>query len=180
MRRTVKILIIAVVAAVGGCAGGWYSRTPLANDQPTVPVPNRVEFNVNLARVSYLPPTLVANRPARPPERFGDPTVSRIEFEGKWFWLVDLHRGDGVPYKSIGLYAPTDAGNCSLVLEAESCGAGWLKPESDAATGVLVLREHARSYLEGTSSCRAISDRSELTGRCTVSNARRSGEHICR
>ena len=91
----------------------------------------------------------MADRPAALPEGFGDRTVSRIEFEGKTFWLVDLHRGWGVPYKSIGLYAPTNEGTHMLVLEAESCGAGWVKPELDAATGVLSVREHARSDLEG-------------------------------
>ncbi len=147
MCRPVGTCIVAVVACVAGWAGGRYSRTPVIVERATES--NSVDYDVKLARLSYLPPVFLADRPAALPEGFGSQTVSRIEFEGKSFWLVDLHRGMGVPYKSIGLYAPTGEGSHTLVLEAESCRAGHVKPELDAATGLLVLREHARSNLEG-------------------------------
>ena len=146
MRRVAVTLLVALVAAAGW-AGGRYSRPRGSDELPAQPGP--VEFDVKLTRVNYLDPVFVADRPAPLPDGLGTRTVSRITFEGKTFVLVDLHRGDGVPYKSIGLYAPTGEGSHALVLEAESCGAGRVKPELDVGTGVLVLREHARSNLEG-------------------------------
>lgn len=147
MRRAATVAVIAILAGAAGWAGGWFSRPAAVNQLSSEPAP--VEFDVKLARVSYLEPVFVAERPDAVFKGIGVRTVSRIEFEGKTFWLVDVHRGMGVPYKSIGLYAPTGEGSHSLVLEVESCAAGWVKPELDASTGALALREHARSNLEG-------------------------------
>ncbi len=144
MRRATTFAVVAILAAAAGWAACRLSQPPavICDRAP-------VEYDVKLARISYLDPVFVAERPAALPEGFGIRTVSRIEFESKTFWLVEQDRGFGVPYKSIGLYAPTGEGSHKLVLEAESCGAGHVKPEIDATTGVLVLREHARSRLEG-------------------------------
>lgn len=147
MRHAVVVAVVAVLAATAGGTVAWFSRVPVVG-LPPANLPS-VEFDVKLARITYLEPTIKEDQFDAVLKRIGDPTVSRIEFEGKAFWLVDLHRGMGVPYKSIGLYAPDGEGSHKLVLEAESCGAGNVKPELDAATGTLVLREHASSDLEG-------------------------------
>ena len=152
MRRAVTTVAVAALAAAAGWAGGWYSRTPPVAPVPTGPAPPPAAPDVNLALAAWaarLPATVRANHPDAVAEAVGTPAVTRIAFAGKTFWLVDRNRGFGVPYTTIGLYAPAQDGTHSLVLEAESCGAGWIKPELDAATGVLVLREHARSTLEG-------------------------------
>lgn len=147
MRRGVTIAAVAIFAATAGWAGGWLASSPTVG--PPSSSPAAVEFDVKLARVSHLLPAFMAEQPAAWAERLERRITSRIEFEGKTYWLIDQHRGLGMPYKSIGLYAPTGEGGHTLVLEAESCGAGHVKPELDSATGVLVLREHARSSLEG-------------------------------
>ena len=146
MRRKIAGLLIVTLVAVAGWAGGRYSRPVAPTEVPASF--GIVEYDVPLARVSYLPPLFVAGE--RLPQKIGSQVVSRIEFEGKTFWLVDLHTGLGVPYKSIGLYAPNgDEKHYTLCLEVESCGAGSIKPELDATTGILQLREHAWTDLKG-------------------------------
>ncbi len=77
-------------------------------------------------------------------------TYTRVEFEKKAFWVADAHYGDGVAYKSIGVYAPEKDGSFRRVLVTDSNMAGWLGVEFDPKTGVLELREKANSSLKGT------------------------------
>jgi hypothetical protein len=77
-------------------------------------------------------------------------TYTRVEFEKKGFWVADAHYGDGVAYKSVGVYAPEKDGTFRRVLVADSNRAGWLGVEFDPKTGVLELREKANSPLKGT------------------------------
>ena len=140
MRRAATFAVVAVLAAGAGWAACWFTRPPSVGHPP--PAPSPAETDGKLAGFNLLEPVFVAGGP-------GDRGASRVEFEGKTFWLVDLHWGMGVPYKAIGLYAPNRDGRHVLVLSADSCGAGHVVPELDAATGMLVLRERARSELEG-------------------------------
>lgn len=104
--------------------------------------------DVSSVRSLYLMPGFRADELEALRERFGT-SMSLIDFEGKTFWLVMKNYGYGVPYTAIGLYAPNKEAAFTLCLEADSCGAGFLKTELDPNTGILQLREHARSPLEG-------------------------------
>src|SRR5262245_60054062 len=111
MRRAVTTVAVAALAAAAGWAGGWYSRVPPVGPTPIGPETPPAAPDVKLAWVSRLPATVRANRPDAVAEAVGTPTVSRVEFEGRTFWLVDRNRGYGVPYTTIGLYAPTKDGS---------------------------------------------------------------------
>jgi hypothetical protein len=76
-------------------------------------------------------------------------TYTRVEYAGKAFWVVDVHYGDGVPYKSIAVYAPEKGGSFRRCLEADSNQAGWLAVTVDPKSGMLELRERANSELQG-------------------------------
>ena len=76
-------------------------------------------------------------------------TFTRIEYAGKAFWVADAHYGDGVPYKSIAVYAPEKDGSFQRVLAVDSNQAGWLAVTVDAKSGMLELRERANSDLKG-------------------------------
>jgi hypothetical protein len=75
-------------------------------------------------------------------------TYTRVEYDKKTFWVADAHYGDGVPYKSIAVYAPAKDGSFRRCLLADSNQAGWLAVAVDAKTGVLELRERANSDLK--------------------------------
>ena len=76
-------------------------------------------------------------------------TYTRVEYDMKAFWVADAHSGDGVAYKSIAVYAPTQDGSFRRVLVADSNRAGWLAVSLDPKAGVLELRERANSELKG-------------------------------
>src|SRR5262245_3831302 len=76
-------------------------------------------------------------------------TLTRIEYAGNVYWVVDMHLGDGVSYKHVALYAPEKDGSHRQCLFAESWAAGWLRVQLDDKTGVLELREAANSPLKG-------------------------------
>ena len=142
MLRAAILAVVASLAAAAGWAACCIVRPPAIGQTPLAPSPPPVESDAKLSRLNFLDPVFVVGGSA-------SREASRIEFEGKTFWLVDTHWGMGVPYKTIGLYAPDRDAKHVLVLATESCGAGHLKPEVDATTGMLVLREHANSTLKG-------------------------------
>ena len=76
-------------------------------------------------------------------------TYTRVEYGGKAFWVADAHYGDGVPYKSIAVYAPEKDGSFRRCLVADSNQAGWLAVSVDPKSGMLELRERANSDLKG-------------------------------
>jgi hypothetical protein len=76
-------------------------------------------------------------------------TYTRVEYAGKAFWVADAHYGDGVPYKSIAVYAPEKDGSFRRCLMADSNQAGWLAVTVDPKSGMLELRERANSELKG-------------------------------
>jgi hypothetical protein len=76
-------------------------------------------------------------------------TYTRIEYAGKTFWVADAHYGDGVPYKSIAVYAPAQDGSFGRCLLADSNRAGLLGVAVDPKSGMLELREQANSELKG-------------------------------
>jgi hypothetical protein len=88
----------------------------------------------------------VAEEAAKKP---GAVTYTRVEFDKKSFWVVDVHYGDGVPYKEIAVYAPTKGGSFRQCLLADSNRAGKLAVTVDAKTGMLTLREEANSSIKG-------------------------------
>src|SRR5262245_46458002 len=53
-------------------------------------------------------------------------TYTRVEYDKKTFWVAVAHYGDGVPYKSIAVYAPAKDGSFRRCLLADSNQAGWL------------------------------------------------------
>jgi hypothetical protein len=146
MRRLIAFSAAVLAAVAVGWIAGRFGHVP-ASPEPAPPTgSNRVDLTS--ARSLFLVPGFRADEMEAIRDRFGD-SLSRLEFGGKTFWLVMVSYGYGVPYTAIGLYAPNGEDAFTLCLEAESCGAGWLKPELDPQTGVLQLREHARSTLEG-------------------------------
>ena len=76
-------------------------------------------------------------------------TYTRVEYDGKAFWVADAHYGDGVPYKSIAVYAPEKGGSFRRVLVSDSNQAEWLAVTVDPKSGMLELRERANSELKG-------------------------------
>ena len=76
MRRAAIIAVVAILAVAMGWVGGWFSRPATVSQLPSEPTP--VEFNVKLARFSYLEPVFVAERP----ESFWE-TISASEY-GFW------------------------------------------------------------------------------------------------
>ena len=76
-------------------------------------------------------------------------TYTRVEYDKKVFWVADAHYGDGVPYKSIAVYAPEKDGSFRRILVADSNQAGWLAVTVDPKSGLLELRERANSELKG-------------------------------
>jgi hypothetical protein len=76
-------------------------------------------------------------------------TYTRVEYDNKAFWVAEVHFGDGIPYKTIAVYAPAKDGSFRRCLLADSNRAGWLAVAVDQKTGVLELRERANSSIQG-------------------------------
>src|SRR5262245_17557768 len=76
-------------------------------------------------------------------------TYTRVEYDRKAFWVVDVHLGYGNPYKTIAVYAPAKDGSFRRCLLADSNRAGWLAVAVDPKTGVLEVRERANSRIKG-------------------------------
>ncbi len=76
-------------------------------------------------------------------------TYTRVEYDGKTFWVADAHYGDGVAYKSIAIYAPEKVGSFRRVLVSESNQAGRIAVTVEPKSGMLELREWANSELKG-------------------------------
>lgn len=74
---------------------------------------------------------------------------THVEFDKQAFWVVDIHLGDGVPYKTIAVYAPQKDGSFRRCLLADSNQAGALAITVDPKSGLLELRERANSELKG-------------------------------
>jgi hypothetical protein len=139
---------------------GWLmgARFGPSFERASVTQASGVEYDVKLSRSSGLPHVLLAHvLDAEGPKEDGPAplpggitrSASRVQFEGKTFWVVLSRSGMGISYYTVAVYAPAANGESALCFAGESCGAGWLKPELEAATGQLVFREHARSELEG-------------------------------
>jgi hypothetical protein len=75
--------------------------------------------------------------------------IHKIEYAGDVYWVMDMHLGDGVAYKHVGLYAPEEDGSHRQCLFAESWAAGSLQIKFDEKTGLVELRETANSTLKG-------------------------------
>jgi hypothetical protein len=146
MRRVFAISAAILAAMAIGWLAGRFGPVPAS---PGLPPPTGSNgADVRSVRSLFLVPGFRAGEVEAVRDRFGS-SMSRLDFEGKTYWLVVVPYGHGVPYTAIGLYALSGEDAFTLCLEAESCGAGWLKPELDSDTGVLQLREHAHSTLEG-------------------------------
>jgi len=76
-------------------------------------------------------------------------TYTRVEYDKKAFWVVDVHLGYGNPYKTIAVYAPAKDGSFRRCLLADSNKAGSLAVAVEAKTGTLELRERANSSIKG-------------------------------
>jgi hypothetical protein len=76
-------------------------------------------------------------------------TYTRVEYDTKAFWVVDVHLGFGNAYKTIAVYAPAKDGSFRRCLLADSNAAGHLAVTVDAKAGVLELREQANSTIKG-------------------------------
>jgi hypothetical protein len=76
-------------------------------------------------------------------------TYTRVEYDKKVFWVVDVDLGYGNPYKTIAVYAPAKDGSFRRCLLADSNRAGKLAVAVDAKTGMLELREEANSRIKG-------------------------------
>jgi hypothetical protein len=161
MRKPLVLVALALYfTAVGWLLGDRFGRPTAPNNRTPepnngTPEPNTgtpapaVEYDVKFVRVSGLSRVLRLGEVEE--EEFWDTTrmLSRVQFAGKTYWVVLSYSGKGTPYCTVGVYAPTEGGEHYLCMEAESCGAGNIKPELDEGTGMLVLREHAASRLEG-------------------------------
>lgn len=145
-----KLLAVATAfTAIGWLLGRGLGPAP---EPPPAEPASQVDYDVTkLTRPGEWSPTLHLIRPAEEFRETDDKsqTVSRVRFEDKTFWVILTRRGDGISYYTVEVYAPTEDGKYLRCVEAESCRAGWIKPELDGTTGVLVVREHAKSTIEG-------------------------------
>jgi hypothetical protein len=149
MRKPLVLLAVALLfTAVGWLLGARFGKATVAGTGSQGPA---VEHDVQFARAGGLSRVLEVDEQRVEIQEGRDTTrtVSRVQFEGKTFWVVLWRAGMGISYYTVGVYAPTESGQYHLCMEAESCGAGFIKPELDEAAGLLVVREHARSDLEG-------------------------------
>jgi hypothetical protein len=78
-----------------------------------------------------------------------DGTLTKLEFAGSTFWVMNVNLGYGVPHTLIGIYSPDRDGNFHRSLAAESWAAGNIVATVDAKTSMLELRERANSNLKG-------------------------------
>jgi hypothetical protein len=74
---------------------------------------------------------------------------TRVEYDGKTFWVADAHYGDRGPYKEIAMYAPEKDGSFRRILASDSIQAESLAVTVDPKSGMLELRERANGELKG-------------------------------
>jgi hypothetical protein len=137
-----KACVITAIGLAAWCAAGF--------TQPEI----KPDGKTSEVRSTLLPPSFArgeldrfkAQLDAKPDYIH---TLSKIEYAGDVYWVVEMHLGDGVPYKHVALYAPEKDGSHRRCLFAESWAAGWLQVKFDDRSGVLELRESANSTLKG-------------------------------
>jgi hypothetical protein len=76
-------------------------------------------------------------------------TYTRVEYDKKAYWVVEASFGYGDPSEKIAVYVPTKDGSFRRCLLAGPIKAGTLAVAADAKTGILELREQARSSTKG-------------------------------
>jgi hypothetical protein len=76
-------------------------------------------------------------------------TYTRVEYERKAYWVVEVRFGYGDPSSKIAVYAPTQDGPFRRCLLAGPMKAGTLAVTMDAKTGLLTLTEEARTGTKG-------------------------------
>jgi hypothetical protein len=74
---------------------------------------------------------------------------TRVEYDGKAYWVVEACFGFGDPSEKIAVYAPTKGGSFRQCLLAGPIKAATLAVAVDAKTGILNLREEANSRTKG-------------------------------
>jgi hypothetical protein len=74
---------------------------------------------------------------------------TRVEYDKRTFWVVEVHLGYGSAYKKIAVYAPAKDGSFQRCLLADSHRAVSLAVSVDAKTGVLEIRERADGSSKG-------------------------------
>lgn len=135
-----RVLVPAAVLALLALTGWATPDAPKANDPGDALFP--------------LPPREVAagtfkkwqQEAAKNPSNV---TYTRVEYNRKAFWVVDVHFGYGTPYKTIAVYAPAKDESFRRCLLADSNRAGSLAVAVDPKTGMLELREQANSSIKG-------------------------------
>src|SRR5262249_30556315 len=76
-------------------------------------------------------------------------TYTRVEYDRKAYWVVEASFGYGDPSEKIAVYAPTKDGAFRRCLLAGPIKAGKLAVTVVPKTGMLELREQARSSIKG-------------------------------
>jgi hypothetical protein len=76
-------------------------------------------------------------------------TYTRVEYDRKAYWVVEASFSYGNPSEKIAVYAPTKDGSFRRCLLAGPIKAVTLAVAADAKTGMLELREQARSSTKG-------------------------------
>jgi hypothetical protein len=74
---------------------------------------------------------------------------TRVEYDKRTFWVVQVHLGYGNPYKKVAVYAPAKDGSFQRCLLADSHRAVSLAVSVDEKTGVLEIRERADGSSKG-------------------------------
>ncbi len=76
-------------------------------------------------------------------------TYTRVDYDGKAYWVVEASFGFGDPSSKIAVYVPAKGGGFRRCLLAGPIKAGTLAVAVDAKTGMLNLREEARNSTKG-------------------------------
>jgi hypothetical protein len=76
-------------------------------------------------------------------------TYTRVEYDGKAYWVVEASFGYGDPSEKIAVYAPTKDGSFRRCLLAGPIKAATLTVAVDAKSGMLNLREEANNRTKG-------------------------------
>lgn len=76
-------------------------------------------------------------------------SYTRVEYDKKAYWVAVAQIGYGDPPNKVAVYAPTKDGSFRRCLLAGPIKAGSLGVAVDAKTGMLELREQARSSTKG-------------------------------
>jgi hypothetical protein len=133
-----RVLVPAAVLALLALTGWATQDAPIAND-PRDPIsPSRVVAAGAFEKWQQ--------EAAKNPSNV---TYTRVEYDGKAFWVVEIHLGYGNPYKTVAVYAPAKGGSYRRCLLAHSNRAGSLAVAVGPKTGVLELREQASSRIKG-------------------------------